>query len=556
MSSHDAKVDFPEPENHQVAEKSSNDNEYPPTQSRFSEFLQNNKLYIYIFIWILMTVYFGFALGLKKQTQLDAVLPLIFLYAFITLKMLSNYVSYSFISSAFGACFDFFFVTLAGKIPQKLRTISFVVFGFAVLLIVSLTIKTSNLGTRINRIQSLLGIVIIIAVFAATSKKRRAIPWHTVITGLLLQLILGAIVLKTNAGLQLFKWIAGMARVFLGYSIEGVAFLFGDGVRTSTSFAVGVFPAIIFFVSVIQMVYFVGGMQWLVSKLSIFFTKLMDTSGAESIVAAASPFVGQGESAVLVAKYVEFMTKSELHAIMTAGFATISGSVLNGYVSLGANLTYIITCCIMSIPCSLAMSKLRYPETEESLTKGRVVVPETESEDINLLHAAGNGAGLGMTLSLMIAASLIAIVSLLAFINAFLTYLGNFVGIKELTLILIIGYILYPLAWLIGVSSSDTLTISKILATKLVANEFVAYFNLGAGDEGSRIMDLVTPRSSIITQFALCGFANFASVGIQISVLGTISPKRKGDLARLALSAMFTGYIATCLSASIAGLLM
>ncbi|OLY77767.1 Sodium/nucleoside cotransporter 2 [Smittium mucronatum] len=510
--------------------------------------------------WVLMTVYFGFALGLKKKTALSDILPLIFLYVFISLKFLFIFVSSDFLSTGFSFFWNIVFVKPSHMIPERFRVIVYAVTVFAIFLVVTLTLPVSEYGGRGTRIQSLAGIVIVIFFMTLTSKYPRKIQWYTVITGQLLQFILGVIVLKTNAGLQFFKWLSEIASGLLEFSVAGTEFLFGEKlIEDYGGFAFTVFPAVIFFVALIQIVYFLGGMQWLIGKLSVFFTALMGTSGSESVVASACPFVGQGESAVLVSQYVEFMTKSELHAIMTSGFSTISGSVLSGYLSLGIDLTYIITSCIMSIPCSLAMSKLRYPETEESLTKGKAVKPKAETEDINFLHAAGNGAALGMTLSLLIAASLIAIISLLAFINFILTWLGQFVGINDpvLTLNLILGYILYPFAWLLGVPALDLLSVSKLLGTKIVANEFVAYSDLVTKDaKGNSVISSIEPRSRIIVQFALCGFANFSSVGMQIGAIGAISPPRKGDLARLALSAMFTGFISTCISAAIAGLLL
>ncbi|OMJ26902.1 Sodium/nucleoside cotransporter 2 [Smittium culicis] len=534
---------------------------HPPATaepSKFNQIMNMLKPYLIGAFWILMTVYFGFAIGKKRKTALSDVLPLIFLYVFISLKLVFIYIDSSFLSKGFGACWNLVVVKPCSFIPERLRTIVYAIVVFAIFLVVSLALPVTQYGSRGSRIQSFGGILIIIAAMAALSKHPRKIEWYTVITGQFIQLLLGIIVIKTEAGLQFFKWLSDVARGLLSFADSGSEFLFGSSlISTFPSFAFSVFPAVIFFVAFIQIVYFLGGMQWLVGKLSVFFTKLMGTSGSESVVASACPFVGQGESAVLVAQYVEFMTKSELHAIMTSGFSTISGSVLSGYLSLNVELTYIITSCIMSIPCSLAMSKLRYPETEESLTKGKAVVPTNETEDVNFLHAAGNGAALGMTLSLLIAASLIAIISLLSFTNFMLTWLGHFVGEDEITLNLIMGYILYPLAWLLGVPKADLLEVSKLLGTKLVANEFVAYTDLMvAPKDGVSVFSIIQPRSRIIIQFALCGFANLASIGMQIGAIGAIAPKRKSDIAQLALSAMFTGFIATCISAAIAGLLL
>ncbi|OMH79598.1 Sodium/nucleoside cotransporter 2 [Zancudomyces culisetae] len=511
--------------------------------------------YFYGVLWILYTAYFIASLALKKVTDLTNLLPFILLYAFITLKYISSIFSFTPIANAIGSVWTTFVSSPLENVSRKIRLGVYFCAVFVAFLVVALALPTSEYGSRMNRLQSLLGIIVIVLLLAATSRSRNRIQWTTVFTGLLLQLLLGLFVLKTTAGQELFKWIANVASGFLEFSSAGLQFLFGQNI--SGSFATSVFPAIIFFVSFIQMVYYLGGMQWLVGKLSWFFTKVMNTSGAESVVASASPFVGQGESAVLVANYVDYMTASELHATMASGFSTISGSVLAGYLSMGANISYLLTSCIMSIPCSLALSKLRYPEMGEPLTRGRMVVPDKEKTDVNLLHAAGNGAALGMTLVLLIAASLIAIVSLLAFVNYMLTWFGNFVGITDLTLNLILGYVLYPFAWLLGVSGNkQLLKVAYLLATKIVANEFVAYADLYDATSGPSIYSILTPRNQIIVQFALCGFANLASIGVQIGAIGAIAPSRKKDLVKLAFSAMITGATATCVSATIAAILI
>jgi len=277
----------------------------------------------------------------------------------------------------------------------------------------------------------------------------------------------------------------------------------------------------------------------------------MGTSGAESVVAAASPFIGQGENALLVRPFVKDMTKSEIHQIMTSGFATISGSVLFGYISLGVSPQFLITAAIMSVPCAIALSKIRYPETEHPATQGKVhIIPQDERHRAsNALQALGNGAKTGIKIVLIIAASLIAVLSLLATINAILTWFGHFFTIESLTLQKILSYPFYPIAWLMGVQWRDVPAASQLLALKLAANEFAAY------SQFVLIKDTLTARTQIIVTYALCGFANFSSVGIQIGILGAIAPSRLQDFASLALSAMFTGALSTCFGALTAGML-
>jgi len=315
-------------------------------------------------------------------------------------------------------------------------------------------------------------------------------------------------------------------------------------------FAVGVLPGILFFTSCIQILYYWGAMQWIVKKFAWIMVRLMDTSGSESVVAAASPFVGQGESALLVKPFIDDMTTSELHSTMCSGFATIAGSVLIAYISLGVDPQALITACVMSTPCSLAVSKIRYPETQESLSKGKVRIPESEDKDSNFLHAAANGAAQGVQLVALIVGTLIAVISLLALFNGLLTWFARFLGFEVLTLDMIARYIFVPFAWLMGVPSGEVLEVGGLLATKMFVNEFVAYSNFTA------VKASLSLRAQLLTTFSLCGFANFASIGVQIGCISAMAPKRKPDLARLAMSAMLCGTMSTFMTATIAGMLL
>ena len=290
-------------------------------------------------------------------------------------------------------------------------------------------------------------------------------------------------------------------------------------------------------------------------------------------MAAASPFIGQGESAMLIKPFVAHLTRAELHQVMTSGFATIAGSVLVAYISLGINPQALISSCVMSIPASLAISKLRYPESEETLTAGRVVIPDDDDHKAaNSLHAFANGAWLGLKIAGMILSTLLCILALLAFINWILTWIGSYLNINDppLTVELIVGYLCYPIAFLLGVPrNGDLLKVSQLIGTKLIAvgrapsrrrgiadgptkNEFVAYNALQTEPMYADLSD----RSRLIATYALCGFANLGSLGTQIGVLSQLAPGRSGDVSRLAVSALLAGAISTFTSASIAGLLV
>ncbi|KAJ2615643.1 hypothetical protein H4S08_001147 [Coemansia sp. RSA 1365] len=366
------------------------------------------KVFWVLGIWLLITAYFLASVILKLKTQISDLLPFIFLYVFITGKMFFAFVSTRHISAPISKV-STWVMQHAMRLPRLIRYASGVALLLALIVSVSLSIPESSAGKRIERMQSLLGIAVITLLLTITSKHPRHIQWHTVIIGYLVQFCLGCIVIKTSWGNDLFSWMANSVSSLLEFSRYGAKFLFGEEIGSLENFAMTVFPAFIFFAAFVQMMNYLGAVQWLLQNLGRFVQKIMDTSGAESLVVAAAPFLGQIENALLVKDYLDHMTSSELHACMTAGFATVSGSTLQGYVALGVNAKNIITACIMSIPCSLALSKIRYPETEESMTRGRVVAPPRDTGEANILHAIGNGAMTGINLALLVAANLIAL---------------------------------------------------------------------------------------------------------------------------------------------------
>ncbi|KAJ2853400.1 hypothetical protein J3B02_003160, partial [Coemansia erecta] len=412
--------------------------------------------------------------------------------------------------------------------------------------------------TRLARMQSLFGIIILTGLLTATSRDFKYIRWRTVIAGYYLQFLLGCIVMKTKWGSDLFTWIADLASGFLGFANFGASLLFGQKAIDSGSIALTIFPVIIFFASFVQVMYYLGAVQWVLQHIGWFFYKVLGTSNAESIVASASPFVGQSENMLLVKDYLEKMTDSELHACMTAGFATISGSVFQAYVVLGVDAKNLITACVMSIPCSLALSKIRYPEKDKPVSQKQSLSFVKHEYEANILHALGNGAATGIQLSLLILATVIAMVSSIYAIDFILTWFGQFIGIHALTLELILGYLFYPLAWLLGVPHKDVLKVSQLLGLKLVANEFVAYSQLtgAAGGGNGSIQAELSPRALMISQFALAGFANTGSVAQVIAAVGSLAPSRKADVSRLAVSACLTGALATAMSAAIVSIIV
>jgi concentrative nucleoside transporter, CNT family len=364
-------------------------------------------------------------------------------------------------------------VRFAAMIPEKFRIPLSAFVVIAVILIGSFVSEEARDNTRANRAVSLFGLAVLITVLYATSRSRKHIQWHTVIVGLLVQFIIALFVLRTRAGYDIFRFISGLARDLLGFANQGTSFLTAPTVPKLGWFLITVVPAIIFFVALVQLLYYIGFLQWFIGKFAVFFFWSMRVSGAEAVVAAASPFIGQGESAMLIRPFVAHLTAAELHQVMCSGFATIAGSVLVAYIGLGVNPQALISSCVMSIPASLAISKLRYPETEETLTAGRVVIPDDdEHRAANSLHAFASGAWLGLKIAGMIVATILCVISLLGLADGLLTWWGKYLNIDSppLTIQLVVGYICYPIAFLLGVPrNGDLFKVAQLIGIKLIA---------------------------------------------------------------------------------------
>ncbi|KAI9295976.1 hypothetical protein K502DRAFT_194686 [Neoconidiobolus thromboides FSU 785] len=503
------------------------------------------KIILAVF-WVLMTAYFIATLVLHPEDPLVRCL----LYAFISLKIFFEFVPTTIVTRPISIAWK-----PIGRLFRSTKTLY--KYGIGITLALTLLIavafgtpETAN-GTLLQRGQSLLGLFVFTFLMFATSRSPKNINWQTVVVGIILQFLLGIFVIKTYAGYSLFHWLSLQCAALLGFAKEGAKFVAGD-FANEMIFVFTVLPGVLFFASFIQIVYYTGAMQWLVVKFAWFFKSLMDTSGSESVVAAASPFVGQGESALLVKPFLAEMTIAELHQVMTSGFATIAGSVLIAFINMKIDPQSLITSCVMSIPCSLALSKMRYPELEESKTKGTVTVPKSEEKEVNILHAAANGAAQGVTLVLLIGGTLLAVISLLALVNSLLTWLGSFVNIEKLTLELIMGYVFVPFAFFVGVPPSECYEVGKLMAIKMFVNEFAAFAELTKLEAAN----VLSVRANVLAIYSLCGFANLASIGIQVGCLGAMAPSRKHDLANVAFSAMLTGTICTFVSACVAGLLI
>jgi concentrative nucleoside transporter, CNT family len=409
------------------------------------------------------------------------------------------------------------------------------------------------------RVQAAAGVMCFLLVTAACSTNLRAVNFRTVAWGIGLQLALALFILKfevagVRPGYEFFNAVAGLVKRFLEFTNAGSQFVFGDLARpdvvgkvlpTGFIFAFTALPTIIFVSSFFTVLYYFGVLQFVVALMARAMMSLMRTSGAETLSAAANVFMGQTEAPIIVKPYVPRMTQSELLAMMVGGMATISGGVMAVYISLGADPVAILTTSVMAAPCGLYLSKILLPETEEPETRGRVRMV-VERQHVNAIDAAASGASDGMTLAINVAAMLIAF---LAFIAMFDYLLG--LASPGLTLSKVFATLFAPVAVLMGVARPDVAPMADLLGTKLVANEFVSFVKLTSEYKG-----VMSERSYILATYALTGFANLGSIGIQLGGIGAMAPTRRSDLARLGSRALLGGFLATLINAAIASMLL
>jgi concentrative nucleoside transporter, CNT family len=403
------------------------------------------------------------------------------------------------------------------------------------------------------RLRGILGIIAILAIAIALSHNRKQIRWRVVAWGLSLQLLFAIFVLRIPVGQQLFRALGSFVTSILNYSYVGSQFVFGELGKPNSSlgviFAFQLLPAIIFVSALFAIMYYLGIMQLIVRAFAILMSRVMGASGAESLNVAASIFMGQTEAPLTIRPFLARMTRSELMTVMTSGMAHISGSIMVAYIAFGIEARHLLTAVIMTAPGTIMMAKLFEPETEVPETYGKVKL-EMPKQDVNLLDAAARGTSEGLNLMLNVIAMLVSFVALVALVNGGFGAVHRYVEWFPPNLQTVLGWIFQPIAWLMGVPSQDSGTIGSLLGTRMVLNEFIAYAQLGP------LKAQLDPRSFIIASFALAGFANFSSVGIQLGGIGALVPERKRDLARLGIRAMLAGTLANFLSATIAGILL
>lgn len=411
--------------------------------------------------------------------------------------------------------------------------------------------RKSKAGVTVDRFQGLVGIVLILGIIILLSRHRTAIKWRTLAVGLLLQVGVALLILKWGPGYEALKWFSGLVQGLIGFTNEGTQFVFGGLLSDNNGFvfALSVLPVIIFLGAVIGALYYLRVIQVFVHVLGTTLNKVMGTSKIESVFASTVIFLGQSEAPLMIKPYLSKLTRSELFACMTGGFAAVAGSTLVGYSLLGAPLPYLLAASVMNAPGSLLVAKALMPETETSVASVNTLkVRDTESK--NLIDAIGNGAISGGRIAVIVGCLLIAFIALIALVSAVLGWVGSLFGFEGWSLEGLFGIIFAPLAWALGVPWQDAAQVGNFIGQKTILNEFVGYTAFGP-----EIPNL-DPQSVLITTFALAGFANLSSIAIQIGSIGGLAPDRRADVAQLGLFALLGGFLTNMLNAALVGVII
>ncbi|KAK7109406.1 hypothetical protein V1264_013453 [Littorina saxatilis] len=442
-----------------------------------------------------------------------------------------------------------------------------------------------DIGLRdVRNLMSLSGIAAFIVILYLTSANAAKVDWHPVFWGLSIQFVFALLIIRTSWGFSSFQWLGDRVTELLGYSNAGAVFVFGEK-YTDHIFAMKALPVIVYCSSLISVLYYLGVMQVMISVVGRFLAFCLNTKPTESLSAAGNIFVGQTEAPLLIRPFMERMTKSELHAVMTGGFATVSGSVLGTYILFGVKASYLLGASVMAAPCSLALSKLTYPETEGTEIDEDEVYKLAAGTAGNVIEAASSGASAAIKLVANVAVNVMAFLAILEFLNHTLIWFGDRAGVDGLSFQFLCSYLFYPVTFLMGVDERDCRRVAQLIGYKIFTNEFVAYIHMGDllknrvtfyeytntyGDNATVTNDgldiilpqmnntvleggYITERSELIATYALCGFANLGSMGIQLGGLGAMAPSRRPELSKLVFRAMITGCIVCFTTACIAG---
>uniref|UniRef100_A0A803VII3 Sodium/nucleoside cotransporter n=2 Tax=Ficedula albicollis TaxID=59894 RepID=A0A803VII3_FICAL len=521
------------------------------------EFCKKHKTRIhYVFYGVLITAYFAVVIA-ACSLNFQRALPL-FVFTFLAIF----FICWDFLIAKYEDRIAAFFSPGDQYLKKQWFWLKWVLCAALVIMIICwLILDTAKRGSR--PLISFGGLVMYVLLMLIFSKYPTRVAWRPVFSGIGMQFILGLLILRTKVGFDVFSWLGIQIQTFLEYSDAGAKFVFGDK-YTDHFFAFKVLPIVIFFSTVMSMLYHIGFMQWLIGKVGWIMHFFMGTTPVESLVAAGNIFVGQTESPLLVRPYLPYITESELHAVMTAGFATIAGSVLGAYISFGVSSSHLLTASVMSAPASLAVSKLFWPETEKPPVTLKSGIEMAKSESKNLLQAASQGASTSIGLVANIAVNVISFLALLSFLDSSLSWVGNLFDYPQLSFENICAYVFMPFSFMMGVDWEDSFIVGGLLGYKTFFNEFLAYERLsqliqkrknGGSMYINGVKQYMTVRSEVIATYALCGFANFGSLGLVIGGLSSIAPTKKKEIADSAFRAMIAGTVACFMTACVAGML-
>nr|XP_012139728.1 PREDICTED: solute carrier family 28 member 3-like isoform X1 [Megachile rotundata] len=516
------------------------------------------KVFLLTLINVLILIYFIFAtLYWRNNNSEDGYNwchgygMLIILFAFTYGGILYHFVVKRFLGQTFVSC--------SRPLRYRIRSFRNRKYGDAV---IQTTIYTCIFGAIIvflifdtvgsrERLLSLIGIVILLSCGRIFSKHPDRIKWRPVLSGLTLQFVFGLITIRWKVGRTIFQCISDKVATFLDFASSGISFVFSQWALDENVFAFASLSVIYYFSFIIQILYYLGVMQWIILRLGQFLQGITGASICESVVCASNTFIGMSESPLIIKPYLSKLTTSEIHTVMCAGFGTVSGTVLAAYVKFGANPAHLITATLMAVPAALCFSKLFYPETEEIMVTGDNVHLE-KSQDSSLMDAATKGAMAAIPLVMGIIANIIAFVSFIALLNSLLAWLCSLIGYENITFEWILSRIFMPLSWIIGVPWDKCEYVGTLIGLKTVVNEFVAYQKLGEFKRENKIFG----RTEAIATFAICGFANPGSVGIMLSILTSLAPDTREKITNTIMRAFLAGCAVCFLTASTAGLLM
>ncbi|XP_076586657.1 solute carrier family 28 member 3-like [Chaetodon auriga] len=424
-----------------------------------------------------------------------------------------------------------------------------------------IALDTAQQGTR--QLVSFFGLLFLIFLMLLFSKHPFRWSWKTLLWGIGLEFIFGLLILRTKIGFGALQWLGDQAEIFLSFTDAGSKFVFGDS-YTDHLFVFKVMPVLVFLSSVISILYYIGFMPWLICKIGFIMEVTMGTSPTESMAAAGNIFLGQTDSPLLIRPYISGLTRSEIHAVMTGGFASISGTILGAYISFGVEAAHLLTASVMSAPASLAIAKMFWPETETSSVTTSRDLKLDKGESTNMLEAASQGASSAVGLVANVVVNLIAFLALLAFFDAALSWLGGMLDCPQLSFSLICSYVFMPLSFMMGISWEDSFVVAELIGIKTFLNEFVAYQKLtelikrreaGGPEYVDNVKQYISVHSETIATYALCGFSNFASLGMSVGVLSAMAPERRVDISSCGFRALIAGSVACFMTACVAGML-